>query len=321
MPRPPGQPVQPEDETPIEAFLHIMRAERGTSFNTISAYSSDLREISRFLAGRGSNLLVCERPDLEAFFANRAAQGLSSNSAARKLSCLKRFMRFLATEGKRKSDPALLIDGTKARRRLPVTLSAAEVEALLDRAHEAAAKAPVPARNRALRLACLLELLYATGLRVSELVGLPKNALKGDRLMLTVKGKGGRERIVPLNGKAREALDLYIEAADLAKAAHAQKWLFPSWGETGHFTRQKFARDLKVLGAQVGLDAERLSPHVLRHAFATHLLDRGADLRVLQTLLGHADISTTQIYTHVMEERLKQTVFNFHPLSDKAGTE
>jgi len=311
----------PEDETLIEAFLYMMRAERGTSFNTISAYASDLREISRFLAGRGRSLLTCERPDLEAFFASRAAQGLSANSAARKLSCLKRFMRFLAAEHKRKGDPALLIDGTKAMRRLPVTLSAAEVEALLTAAHEAAVKAPGPSRNRALRLACLLELLYATGLRVSELVGLPKSALKGDRLMLTVKGKGGRERIVPLHTKAREALDRYIESTDVARAATAQKWLFPSWGETGHFTRQKFARDLKALGAQAGLGEERLSPHVLRHAFATHLLDRGADLRVLQTLLGHADISTTQIYTHVMEERLKQTVFDFHPLSEKGGTE
>lgn len=297
----------------------MMRAERGSSFNTISAYASDLQEISRFLADRGLNFLSCARADLEAYFANRAAEGLSSNSAARKLSCLKRFTRFLTAEGKLDSDPALLIDGAKAKRRLPVTLSAAEVELLLDAAHEAAAKAPEPARLRALRLACLLELLYATGLRVSELVGLPKSALKGDRFMLTVKGKGGRERVVPLNAKAREVLDRFIEVTAAAKNAAAQKWLFPSWGEAGHFTRQKFARDLKALGAQVGLDEERLSPHVLRHAFASHLLDRGADLRVLQTLLGHADISTTQIYTHVMEERLKQTVFDFHPLSDKAA--
>ena len=229
-------------------------------------------------------------------------------------------MRFLTAEGKRKSDPALLIDGAKAKRRLPVTLSAVEVELLLNTAHEAAAKAPEAARMRALRLACLLELLYATGLQVSELVGLPKSALKGDQLMLIVKGKGGRERIVPLNWKAREALDNYIEAMSLTRSAAATKWLFPSWGEAGYFTRQKFARDLKALGIQAGLDEERLSPHVLRHAFASHLLDRGADLRVLQTLLGHADISTTQIYTHVMEERLKQTVFDFHPLSEKAGT-
>ena len=179
------------------------------------------------------------------------------------------------------------------------------------------------ARLRALRLACLLELLYGTGLRVSELVSLPLSALQGDRLMITVKGKGGRERIVPLNSKAREALDRYLDALRPAQASFlpGTKWLFPSHSEAGHFTRQKFARDLKEIGARAGLDEERLSPHVLRHAFASHLLDRGADLRVLQTLLGHADISTTQIYTHVMEDRLKQTVFDFHPLSEKPGPE
>ena len=321
MARPAGAPAQAQDEALIDAFLHMMRAEIGTSFNTISAYGSDLREMSRFLAERGVSFETCERPDLEAFFACRAKGGLSSNSAARKLSSLKRFTRFLTAEGKRKLDPALLIDGAKARRRLPHTLSAGEVELLLNAAHDAAASAPEGERLRALRFACLLELLYATGLRVSELVGLPKAALKGDQLMLTVKGKGGRERIVPLNGKAREALDRYLAAAAGNGSAAAQKWLFPSWGETGHFTRQKFARDLKALGAKAGFDEERLSPHVLRHAFATHLLDRGADLRVLQTLLGHADISTTQIYTHVMEERLKQTVFDFHPLSDKSPEE
>ncbi|MGO9173622.1 MAG: tyrosine recombinase [Rhodomicrobium sp.] len=323
MARPREANAQPEDETLILAFLHMMRAERGTSFNTISAYGSDLREMSRFLGERGANFARCEREDLEAFFKARAADGLSSNSAARKLSCLKRFTRFLTAEGTRKSDPALLIDGAKAKRRLPVTLTVAEADRLLTAAHEAAAAASGLARIRALRLACFLELLYATGLRVSELAGLPRAALQGDRQMLTVKGKGGRERIVPLNPKAREALDLYLDATRPAQASFlaGPVWLFPSWGEAGHFTRQKFARDLKALGARVGLDEERLSPHVLRHAFATHLLDRGADLRVLQTLLGHADISTTQIYTHVMEERLKQTVFDFHPLSEKAGTE
>lgn len=321
MPRPKAAPAQAEDEALIDAFLHMMRAESGTSFNTISAYGSDLREISGFLAERGVSFEACERPDLEAFFVSRASKGLSTNSAARKLSSLKRFTRFLTAEGKRQSDPALLIDGAKARRRLPHTLSACEVELLLNAAHDTAANASGPERMRALRFACLLELLYATGLRVSELVGLPKAALKGDQLMLTVKGKGGRERIVPLNGKAREALDRFLEATAGGKSVAAQKWLFPSWGEAGHFTRQKFARDLKALGAKAGFDEERLSPHVLRHAFATHLLDRGVDLRVLQTLLGHADISTTQIYTHVMEERLKQTVFDFHPLSDKSAEE
>jgi integrase/recombinase XerD len=323
MPRKPGPGAQPEDEALIEAFLLMMRAERGTSYNTITAYASDLREISRFLAECGKSFHTGERRDLESFFASRATEGLNPNSAARKLSCLKRFMRFLTAEGKRGTDPAQLIDGTKARRRLPRTLSVAEAGLLLDAAHTAAAKASGSARLRALRLACLLELLYGTGLRVSELVSLPLSALQGDRHMLTVRGKGGRERIVPLNSKAREALDRYLDASQPAQASFlaSRKWLFPSHGEAGHFTRQKFARDLKELGARAGFDEERLSPHVLRHAFASHLLDRGADLRVLQTLLGHADISTTQIYTHVMEDRLKQTVFDFHPLSQKPSPE
>jgi integrase/recombinase XerD len=321
MARPQATPAQTADEAPIEAFLHMMRAERGASPNTISAYAADLREISVFLAAHLTTLLSCSRQNLEAFFADRAESGLAANSAARKLSCLKRLMHFLVAEGLRAEDPARLIDGVKARRTLPATLSIAEVDLLLDAAHEAPASASPGALRRALRLACLLELLYGTGLRVSELVGLPRGALRGDRMMLTVKGKGGRERILPLNQKARDILDKWLEATarpSAGSAALESKWLFPSWGEEGHLTRQKFARDLKALGARIGIEEERLSPHVLRHAFATHLLDRGVDLRVLQTLLGHSDISTTQIYTHVMEERLRQTVFDFHPLSERA---
>lgn len=309
---------QAVDEALIGSFLDMMRAERGASRNTISAYGSDLREIAQFISGQGETFLTCTRTNLEAFLADRAAGGLAANSAARKLSCLKRFTRFLHAERKRRDDPAQLIDGSKANRRLPMTLSIAEVDRLLAAAHGAASSAEGGARRRAVRLGCLLELLYGTGLRVSELVSLPRNALQGDRSMLTVKGKGGRERIVPLHARARDALDRYIETALPAHSSSASdmKWLFPSHGEGGHFTRQKFARDLKALGARIGIDDERLSPHVLRHAFASHLLDRGVDLRVLQTLLGHADISTTQIYTHVMEERLRQTVFDFHPLSE-----
>ncbi len=320
MGRPAAARAQAPDETLIEAFLHMMRAERGASRNTVSAYTADLREISGFIAAESKTFLSCERRDLESYFSSRAASGLAANSAARKLSCLKRFMLFLLAEGARSDDPARLIDGAKAKRSLPMTLSIAEVDGLLTAAHEGAGAAKGSGRRRAVRLACLLELLYATGLRVSELVSLPRAALRGDRMMLTVKGKGGRERILPLNQKARDALDLHLaqEQLHLPLPGAEPKWLFPSWGEGGHFTRQKFARDLKALGEKLGLDEERLSPHVLRHAFATHLLDRGVDLRVLQTLLGHADISTTQIYTHVMEDRLRQTVFDFHPLSDTA---
>jgi integrase/recombinase XerD len=318
MARPESPAANAADETLIEAFLHMMRAERGASPNTMAAYASDLREIAGFLAAEGASFVSCSRQDLEAFFTSRAENGLAPNSAARKLSCLKRFALFLIAEGRRGDDPARLIDGAKARRSLPMTLSVAEVDLLLNAAHEAAASANGGRRRRALRLACLLELLYGTGLRVSELVSLPKSALRGDRMMLTVKGKGGRERILPLNQKARGLLDLWLDETRPPPGVAEPKWLFPSWGEGGHVTRQKFARDLKELGALAGIDAERLSPHVLRHAFASHLLDRGVDLRVLQALLGHADISTTQIYTHVMEDRLRQTVFNFHPLSEGA---
>ena len=213
----------------------MMRAERGASRNTISAYAADLREMSGFLATHGSAFLSCSRQSLEAFFADRAENGLAANSAARKLSCLKRFTQFLVAEGLRADDPARLIDAAKARRSLPATLSIAEVDLLLNAAHEVPAPATEGARRRALRLACLLELLYGTGLRVSELVSLPLAALRGDRMMLTVKGKGGRERILPLNRKARDILDAWLDAARPAEGAAApSKWLFPSWGEEGH---------------------------------------------------------------------------------------
>jgi integrase/recombinase XerD len=319
---PSGEEAAPsaEDEALIASFLDMLKAERGAARNTISAYASDLREIARFLALRQKCFRTSARQDIESFFAERKAEGLSPNSAARKLSCLKRFMRFLIAEGKLNADPSALIDGARSKRQLPSTLSLREVDQLLDAAHAAASSAGPSARRRAIRLACLLELLYGTGLRVSELVSLPRSALQGDCRMLTVKGKGGRERMVPLNAKAREALDLYLQfLPPEGRKSKESPWLFPSWGEGGHLTRQKFARDLKSLGESAGIEGDRLSPHVLRHAFASHLLDRGADLRVLQTLLGHADISTTQIYTHVLEERLRQTLFDFHPLSERAN--
>jgi integrase/recombinase XerD len=316
MARPQASLAQAADEGPMEAFLHMMRAERGASRNTVSAYAADLREISAFLATHRATFLTCSRRNLEAFFADRAAAGLAANSAARKLSCLKRFTLFLVAEGLRADDPARLIDGAKARRSLPATLSIAEVDLLLTAAHEAAAESLASgAGRRALRLACLLELLYATGLRVSELVGLPRSALRGDRMMLPVKGKGGRERILPLNQKARDSLDKWLEATRRTESAAESKWLFPSWSEEGHLTRQKFARDLKALGAQIGIDEERLSPHVLRHAFATHLLEGGADLRTIQELLGHSSLSTTQIYSHVDGKRLRRVYDRAHPRS------
>jgi integrase/recombinase XerD len=308
------------DDMRISAFLTMLRAERGVSFNTVFAYQSDLRDIAAFLASGDKDFLTADRPDFQAYFAAKTASGLSARSAARKLSCLKRFARFMKDEGMRGDDPTQLIEAAKTSRPLPETLSLAEVDLLLAAAHDACLTEKRPLRKlRALRLACLLEVLYGTGLRVSELVSLPREALKGDAKMITVKGKGGKQRLVPLNDKARAAISAYLEALrSLAPDAAASPWLFPSWGEAGHLTRQKLAVDLKELGIKAGIDPERLSPHVLRHAFASHLLDRGVDLRVLQTLLGHADISTTQIYTHVLEERLKQTLFDFHPLSERA---
>ncbi len=266
-----------EDEALIASFLDMLKAERGAASNTIAAYGSDLREIARFLALRRKKFRNSARQDFENFFGERAAEGLSPNSAARKLSCLKRFTKFLVAEGELDADPATLIEGAGARRQLPSTLSVGEVDLLLSAAHAAVESAGPSARRRAIRLACLLELLYGTGLRVSELVSLPRSALQGDSRMLTVKGKGGRERMVPLNTKARAALDLYLQTIQPENGSKAKEaaWLFPSWGEGGHLTRQKFARDLKALGASVGIDGDRLSPHVLRHAFASHLLDRG----------------------------------------------
>jgi integrase/recombinase XerD len=306
------------DRRLVARFIDMLKSEGGASANTIAAYASDLHEIAIFLATMGGSFETCARDKLEAFFRNKLAHGLSQSSSARKLSCLKSFMRFLVAEGVRHDDPASLIDRGKSRRRLPSTLTVKEVERLLNAAYENISAVPPSKRPRAVRLACLLEMLYSTGLRVSELVSLPRSALNGDGHMLTVKGKGGRERVVPLNEKARLALLLYIETclAPAGEKPKASKWLFPSWSEAGHLTRQKFARDLKLLAQRAGIEEERLSPHIVRHAFASHLLERGVDLRVLQTLLGHADISTTQIYTHVLEDRLRQTLLNFHPLGN-----
>ena len=238
---------------------------------------------------------------------------------ARRLSAIRQLFRFLYAEGYRRDDPAAVLEGPKRGLSLPKLLSIAEVDGLLNQAHADADTADLSAsdRLRATRLVCLLEVLYATGLRVSELVALPVSAARQDARMLVVRGKGGRERLVPLNDSAKRAMQVYLGLLT-ARPDHAEtKWLFPSFGESGHLTRQHFARELKSLAAKAGLDAKQVSPHVLRHAFASHLLHNGADLRVVQTLLGHADISTTQIYTHVLEERLKSLVRDLHPLTDK----
>jgi integrase/recombinase XerD len=235
---------------------------------------------------------------------------------ARRLSAIRQLYRFLYAEGRRPDDPAAGLEGPKRGRPLPKTLTLAEVEQLLRAAAATDAAGPLPVRLRAARLACFVEMLYATGLRVSELVALPASAARRDARVIVVRGKGNKERLVPLNEAARRATGQYLALLAQSGGEAKSKWLFPSFGESGHLTRQHLARELKALAATAGLRANQVSPHVLRHAFASHLLHNGADLRVVQTLLGHADISTTQIYTHVLDERLKSLVRDLHPLNE-----
>jgi integrase/recombinase XerD len=261
---------------------------------------------------------------LRDYLADLDTRGFKSSSVARRLSAMRHLFRFLLNERIRSDDPAAILSGPKRGRGLPKVLSIADVDRMLTRARELAEaeNASPQQRLRAMRLYCLLEVLYATGLRVSELVALPLSASRRDARMIVVRGKGNKERLVPLNEASRQAMADYLAAMEALKPANKKnaagsKWLFPSFGESGHLTRQHFARDLKELAAASGLAPRLVSPHVLRHAFASHLLHNGADLRIVQTLLGHTDISTTQIYTHVVEERLKSLVRDLHPLAEK----
>jgi integrase/recombinase XerD len=315
-------------------FLDMVAAERGGAANTLAAYSRDLDDLTVHLADRKRTVATAATPDLRAYLASLAGRGFAASSVARRLSAIRQLYRFLYAEGHREDDPAAIIEGPKRGRPLPKILSVAEVDRLIATARQAAEapEQPAPERLRARRLLCLLELLYATGLRISELVALPASAARRDDRMLIVRGKGGKERLVPLNSAAKAAMRDYLAAVaqrerdserepgrDQPRAP--SKWLFASFGEAGHLTRQHAARELKELAVAAGLRAERVSPHVLRHAFASHLLQNGADLRVVQTLLGHADISTTQIYTHVLDERLKSLVRDLHPLGQGFGEE
>jgi integrase/recombinase XerD len=306
------------DEALIELFLDMLAAERGASGNTLAAYRNDLEDLSAHLRASRSTIANATTDSLRKFLASLAERGFKSSSLARRLSAVRQLYRFLYAEGKRGDDPAAVLEGPKHAHSLPKVLSIADVDALLKtaRANSDNTKQPPLQRLRAARLLCLLEVVYATGLRVSELVTLPAAAARRDQRMLVVRGKGGKERLVPLNKQAKRAMAEYLELRGKADRDKESKWLFPSFGEQGHLTRQHFARELKALGAACGIQSSRLSPHVLRHAFASHLLHNGADLRVVQTLLGHADISTTQIYTHVLEERLKTLVRDLHPLAD-----
>lgn len=312
MPRPDG--------TLIESYLEMLAVERGAADNTIEAYRRDLDDFAEFTARvRGTTVAATGSRDVAAYVQNLAEQGLAPATRARKLSAVRQLMKFLVAEGQLAEDPSATLSGPKRGRPLPKTLSVAEVDRLIGTARQRIEGSAGRERLRALRFYCLIEMLYATGMRVSELVGLPLSVLAGDRRVLVIRGKGGRERLVPLNAPARQALDDYLalsaDGGDGLSRSISSTWLFPSLSAEGHLTRQRFAQDLKDLSSEAGIDPARVSPHVLRHAFASHLLDRGADLRAVQQLLGHADISTTEIYTHVLEERLKRLVAEHHPLA------
>jgi len=311
----------------IDLYLDMLAAERGAAANTLEAYRRDLGDFSHHLGAQGGAIATAQAEEIRGYLGDLSGRGFSAASVARRLSAIRQLYRFLYAEGTRKDDPAAAIEGPKRGRPLPKVLSVGHVDQLLAAAREGMdAARPTNERLRAARLNCLLEVLYATGLRVSELVALPASAARRDERMLIVRGKGNKERLVPLNESAKTAMRAYLalreEASQETKkqtkkgSLKASKWLFPSFGESGHLTRQHFARDLKALAAEAGLKPRQVSPHVLRHAFASHLLQNGADLRSVQTLLGHADISTTQIYTHVLEERLKSLVRDLHPLGE-----
>ena len=296
----------------LPTFLEAMQAEQDAAINTLNAYARDLKDFVEFLERKKVTVENAARADIENYLVELEANGLAKSTRARRLSSIRQLYRFAFTEGWRSDDPAAQIRGPKRGRHLPTTLSEADVVALLEKARTYG-KTPLDK----LRNTCLMEILYATGLRVTELVSLPVAAARGDPRMILVRGKGGRERMVPLSPPARMALTEWLMArdADLKEKHTKSPFLFPSRGKKGHVTREAFFLFIKDLALVSGLDPKGISPHTLRHAFATHLLANGADLLSIQVLLGHADVSTTEIYTHVLEERLKELVLNKHPLA------
>lgn len=294
----------------IDAFLEMMAVERAAARNTLTAYRRDLEDASEFVRTRHRTLKDAPAEEIEAYFQALGERGLSPATAARRRSAVRQFYRFAVGEGWRSDDPSRRVEAPRRGRPLPKLLSRAEVERLI----AAAAETGGP---ESLRLACMIEVLYAAGLRVSELVSLPLNAVARDPAYLIVKGKGDKERLAPLNEAARVAVRawLVVRPALLPKGAKLSPWLFPSRGRSGRLTPARVTQLLDRTAAQAGIDPKRVSPHVLRHAFATHLLEGGADLRVVQKLLGHADIATTQIYTHVTSDRLREAVERAHPLA------
>lgn len=301
----------------IETFLDAQAAELDASQNTLLAYGRDLIDFAGWLHHRGPSFEAASREDVEEYLIHCDAQGLAQSTRARRLSAVKQLYRFAYEEGWRDDNPAIQIKGPGRKKSLPKTLSVEEVDRLLG-----AAQTSARSQDDRLRNTCLMELLYATGMRVTELVTLPVSAARGDPRMLLVKGKGGKERMVPLAASARDAVAVWIEARDeldaaaQAKGKPSSKFLFPSRSKDGHLTRHRFYMLIKELAVGGGVDPSKVTPHTLRHAFATHLLANGADLRAIQTLLGHADISTTEIYTHVLDERLKELVLEHHPLAN-----
>ena len=288
----------------------MLRAERGASDNTIQAYRRDLAHLAAFLTGENATLDGAGPDDLSAYLAALDRAGMAPRTAARRLSAMRQFYSFLHAEGRRGDNPTLTLEAPRRGRPLPKLLSEEEVDRLL----EAAGDRPGP---EGVRLAALMQLLYATGMRVSELVGLPLAAAVRDPRLILVRGKGGKERLVPLNQAAREAVQAWVEVRGQDPRLAASRFLFPSRSGAGHLTRHRFGQLLKELAVTARIDPAKVSPHVLRHAFATHLLNRGADLRSVQQMLGHADISTTQIYTHVLDERLRRLVEDHHPLAGR----
>lgn len=306
------------DSRLINAFLDMVSAERGGADNTLQAYRRDLTDYSDFLKGRGGAIASAGADEARAHLAALSDLGFKATTLARHLSAIRQLHKFLYAEGFRTDDPTTVLDGPKRGRALPKVLDVAEVDRLLAAAAEGIEDAarPLSERLRAARMSALLETLYASGLRVSELVSLKRTAARPGLAMLNVVGKGAKERLVPLTEAARRAMQAYLGLLAQAGRDGASPWLFPSFGESGHLTRQHFARELKMLAVSAGMRADRISPHVLRHAFASHLLQNGADLRSVQMMLGHADIATTQIYTHVLDERVKAMVRDLHPLAD-----
>lgn len=294
----------------ISNFLEAQAAELGAARNTQEAYGRDLKDFLSFLESRGAGFATADRAMVEDYLVQCEAIGLATATKARRLSSIKQLYRFAFEENLRKDNPAIQVRGPRKDKRLPKSLSLQEVEQLLQTAHTMPKQ-----RTDKMRLTCLMDLLYATGMRVTELVSLPVAAVRGNPDMILVRGKGGKERMVPLSPSARDAVILWLSLRDQDEAHTKSAFLFPSRGKQGHLTRIWFFQQIKKLALMAGVNAEKVTPHSLRHAFATHLLAGGADLRSIQTLLGHADIATTEIYTHIQYERLRELVLEHHPLA------